>query len=387
MEVQLQPTLLHGVLTPPASKSMAHRAVLALALSGGAGTISNLSASQDISATQQCVAALRSSADALPHLDCGESGSTLRFLIPVALALRGGGVFTGRGRLMQRPQQPYFDIFEKQGIVWEQTDSSLTVQGTLHPGVYQLPGNVSSQFVTGLLYALPLLDGDSVIEVTSPLESRGYVDMTLEMLRRFGITVQDDGQRFQIPGRQVYQPQSVTIEADWSQAAFWYAAIALGSSIDLQGLNAASAQGDRVIVPLFTRLTRPGDLTIDVSDCPDLLPPLAVMAAVRQGKTEFVNAARLRLKESDRLTTTAAMLRGLGGAVQTHPDGLTVQGMSALRGGTVDGANDHRIVMAAAIAATACHAPVTISDAQAVEKSYPTFWEDYKRLGGMIHVL
>lgn len=387
MDVQIQPSLLRGVLTPPASKSMAHRAVLALALSEGTGTISNLSPSQDIAATQQCVDALRTPSDGLPHLDCGESGSTLRFLIPVALALRGGGVFSGRGRLLQRPQQPYFDIFAKQGIIWEQTDTALTIRGTLHPGIYQLPGNVSSQFVTGLLYALPLLDGESVIELTSPLESRSYVDMTLEMLRRFGISIQEDGQRFHVPGGQSYHAQSITIEADWSQAAFWYAAIALGSSIDLQGLNAASTQGDRVIVSLFTRLTRPGDVTIDVSDCPDLLPPLAVMAAVRQGRTAFVNAARLRLKESDRLTTTAAMLRALGGAVQEQPDGLTVQGMSFLRGGTVDGANDHRIVMAAAVAATACRAPVTILGAQAVEKSYPAFWEDYKTLGGDVHVL
>ena len=391
MDIQLQPTRLSGTVTPPASKSMTHRAVLALLLSEGTGSITNASVSQDITATKQCAAALRAQAEpgVLPRLDCGESGSTLRFLIPVVLALWNGGIFTGHGRLMQRPQQPYFDIFREQGISWTQTADALTVQGTLHPGTFRLPGNVSSQFVTGLLYALPLLDGESVIEVTSPLESRSYVDMTLEMLHRFGIQVfvEADGQRFRVPGKQIYHAQTVTIESDWSQAAFWYAALALGSTLDLQGLSLTSAQGDAVVRTHFTRLNRPGDVTIDVSDCPDLLPPLAVMAAVRQGTTFFVNAARLRLKESDRLTTTAAMLRALGGAAQELPDGLTVQGLSALRGGTVDGANDHRIVMAAAIAATACHEPVTILGAQAVEKSYPTFWSEYERLGGAVHVL
>ena len=390
MDIRIIPQKLRGAVTPPASKSMAHRAVLAMALAGGTGTLSNLSDSQDIQATKRCVAALKAPRPEgeLPFLDCGESGSTLRFLIPIALAVAGGGVFTGHGRLMERPQQPYFDIFDEKGIFYGQTDGVLTVRGTLTPGVYRLPGNVSSQFVTGLLYALPLLPGDSTIEITTPLESGGYVDMTLDMLEKFGISVQNKNYAvFHIPGNQVYQGRDITVEGDWSQAGFWYAANFLDNQVAIQGLNADSTQGDRVVASLYWKLAKPGDTDIDVSGCPDLLPPLAVMAAVRSGTTRFVNAARLRIKESDRLATTAALLNALGGHAEEGPDSLTVRGVPAFSGGTVDGANDHRIVMAAAIAATRSSAPVTILGAEAVRKSYPSFWEDYKQLGGVFDVL
>ena len=390
MDIRIIPQKLRGAVTPPASKSMAHRAVLAMALAGGTGTLSNLSDSQDIQATKRCVAALKAPRPEgeLPFLDCGESGSTLRFLIPIALAVAGGGVFTGHGRLMERPQQPYFDIFDEKGIFYGQKGSVLTVRGTLTPGVYRLPGNVSSQFVTGLLYALPLLPGDSTIEITTPLESGGYVDMTLDMLEKFGISVQNENYAvFHIPGNQVYQGRDITVEGDWSQAGFWYSANFLDNQVAIQGLNADSTQGDRVVASLYWKLAKPGDTDIDVSGCPDLLPPLAVMAAVRSGTTRFVNAARLRIKESDRLATTAALLNALGGHAEEGPDSLTVRGVPAFSGGTVDGANDHRIVMAAAIAATRSSAPVTILGAEAVRKSYPSFWEDYKQLGGVFDVL
>ena len=354
-------------------------------LSTHPGTTSNQGDSQDIQATRRCVEVLTTAQPGvLPHLDCGESGSTLRFLIPVALAVAGGGRFTGRGRLMNRPQQPYFDLFDEKNIRYELADGVLTVEGQLTPGVYALPGNVSSQFVTGLLYALPLLPGDSEIRMTTPLESRGYVDMTLDVLAQFGIRVENRNyEAFLVPGNQVYQGRDITLESDWSQAGFWYAALALGSSLEINGLNAFSTQGDMVVVPHYLRLTQSGHLEIDISDCPDLLPPLAVMAAVRQGTTRFTNAARLRLKESDRLTTTAALVNALGGQAEE----LIIHGQEALSGGTVDGANDHRIVMAAAVAATACSAPVTILGAEAVNKSYPGFWDDYRHLGGDVHVL
>ena len=389
MDIRIIPQKLRGAVTPPASKSMAHRAVLAMALAGGTGTLSNLSDSQDIQATKRCVAALKAPRPEgeLPFMDCGESGSTLRFLIPIALAVAGGGVFTGHGRLMERPQQPYFDIFDEKGIFYGQKGSVLTVRGTLTPGVYRLPGNVSSQFVTGLLYALPLLPGDSTIEITTPLESGGYVDMTLDMLEKFGISVQNKNYAvFHISGNQVYQGRDITVEGDWSQAGFWYSANFLDNQVAIQGLNADSTQGDRVVASLYWKLAKPGDTDIDVSGCPDLLPPLAVMAAVRSGTTRFVNAARLRIKESDRLATTAALLNALGGHAEEGPDSLTVRGVPAFSGGTVDGANDHRIVMAAAIAATRSSAPVTILGAEAVRKSYPSFWEDYKQLGGVFDV-
>ena len=390
MDIRITPQKLLGAVTPPASKSMAHRAVLAMALASETGTLSNLSDSQDIQATKRCVEALKAPRPdgELPFLDCGESGSTLRFLIPIALAVSGGGVFTGHGRLMERPQGPYFDIFKEKGIFYEQKDGVLTVQGTLTPGVYRLPGNVSSQFVTGLLYALPLLPGDSTIEITTPLESSGYVDMTLNMLEKFGISVENRNyESFRVPGNQAYQARNIVVEADWSQAGFWYAANFLDNHVSIQGLNADSTQGDRVMASLYRKLAKPGDVDIDVSGCPDLLPPLAVMAAVRNGTTHFINAARLRIKESDRRATTPALLNRLGSSAEDGPDSLTVRGIPSFSGGTVDGANDHRIVMAAAIAATRADAPLTILGAEAVNKSYPSFWDDYKRLGGVFDVL
>ena len=388
MNLCITPGPLEGTVTPPPSKSQAHRAILAQLLAGG-GTVSNLETSQDIEATQRCAAALKAQGTDLPLLDCGESGSTLRFLIPIALALRGGGRFTGRGRLMDRPQKPYFDIFDEKGIFYEQKDGALTVKGELKPGEYRLPGNVSSQFVTGLLYALPLLEGESRIVLTSPLESRGYVDMTLDVLDRFGVRVEvlEDG--FLVPGDQVFQARDFTIEADWSQAAFWLAAGLLGNPVLTVGLSDQSTQGDRVIDEHFASFAWGTWRTveIDVSDCPDLLPPLAVMAAFHDGATRLINAARLRLKESDRLATVTKMLTALGGQVEEGPDWLAIPGTRFLKGGTVDGANDHRIVMAAAIAATRCTGPVTILGAEAVNKSYPRFWEEYKRLGGEFDVL
>ena len=409
MDIQITPRHLSGTVTPPPSKSMAHRLLIAAALGSGISTVRGVAMSQDVEATLRCLTALgghwrettpgtleitgiggrRSTpGTALPHLDCGESGSTLRFFLPIALAVAGGGVFTGQGRLMARPQGPYLDLFREKGIFCEQTDGTLTVRGTLEPGEYHLPGNVSSQFFTGLLFALPLLDGPSTIVPTTAVESWDYILMTLDALTGAGVTAAEPhtpGEAFRVCPA-AYQPFDRTVEADWSQAAFWYAAIALGSQLELTGLNAFSVQGDMAVVPHFLRLTQPGDQEIDVSGIPDLLPPLAVMAAVRSGTTRFVNAARLRMKESDRLETTAALLTTLGVSAQAGPDFLTVQG-GAITGGTVDGANDHRIVMAAAIAATASSSPVTIRGAEAVKKSYPDFWEVYQSLGGVIHVL
>lgn len=391
MNVTILPGTLKGEVTPPSSKSQTHRAVLALMLAQGEGKLSNLAVSEDIQATQDCVAALKSGqpaqADGLPLLDCGESGSTLRFLIPVALAVRGGGHFTGRGRLMERPQGPYIRLFEEKGIFWNQEGACLTVAGQLEPGVYALPGNVSSQFITGLLYALPLLPGDSRIVLTTPLESRGYVDMTLDMLRRFDIKVEEQEDGFLVPGNQIYQARDLTLEADWSGAAFWYAANFLGAQVDIQGLNPDSVQGDRQIGTLYWKLARPGDVDIDLSQCPDLAPPLAVMAAVRKGTTRFVHAGRLRMKESDRLETIARTLNALGAKAQVGEDTLTLEGLDHLEGGTVDGCNDHRIAMMAAVAAVACKEPVTILGAECVKKSYPRFWEDYTALGGEVHGL
>ena len=405
MNVTIIPGRLSGAVTPPPSKSQAHRLIIAAALSDGFCRLSNVALSEDIQATLRCMRTLDADAsadgtiirgadlvdghdDPAPELmDCGESGSTLRFLIPLALALKGKGCFTGRGRLMERPQEPYFELFREKGISWSLEKDILTVEGKLEPGIFSLRGDVSSQFVTGLLYALPLLEGDSEIRLTTDLESRGYVDMTLDALEQFGVRVEYDGARtFRVPGGQYYRHRDLTIEADWSNAAFWYAAVSLGCAVEIQGLNAFSVQGDMRVVPYYVKLQGAGTVELDVSQCPDLVPPLAAMAALRAGETtRIVNAGRLRIKESDRLASVTQVLNAMGADVEEHPDALTIRGKERLAGGvTVSGHNDHRIAMMAAVAAIRCDKAVTITGAECVKKSYPDFWAHYEALGGRI---
>ena len=407
MNVTITPTLLRGAITPPPSKSQAHRLIIAAALAEGESVISNVALSQDIEATLGCMRALGAQTAmegdtltvrgigprrvpcgacmcGIPHLDCGESGSTLRFLIPVALAVAGGGIFTGRGRLLARPQKPYADLFAAKGIFFAQEAQAITVGGALEPGRFELPGDVSSQFATGLLYALPLLAGDSDVALTTPLESRGYVDMTLQALEQFGITVEERTGGWHVPGGQTYRPVRAAVEADWSQAGFWYAAAGTGHAVAVTGMRSGSAQGDRAIAGLVKEFDRP-ERIIDVSQIPDLAPPLAALAALRPGVTRLVNAARLRMKESDRLSAIADVLAALGASVEEGADFLTITGSDVLPGGVaVSGHNDHRIAMMAAIAAARCAAPVTVTGAECVAKSYPDFWEEYERLGGRI---
>lgn len=405
MDITITPRLLRGAITPPPSKSQAHRVIIAAALSDGFCRLSNVDLSEDIQATLRCMRTLDADASAdgtlirgadlvdghdepAPEvMDCGESGSTLRFLIPIALALKGEGRFTGRGRLMDRPQGPYEALFREKGIVWERTGSLLTVRGRLAHGSFLLRGDVSSQFITGLLYALPLLEGDSEIILTTPLESRGYVDMTLDALGQFGVQATYDGGRiFYVPGGQIYRHRDAALEGDYSQAAFYYAAAGLGSQVEVRGLNPRSVQGDRVIRSQCRALAGTGTVELDMSQCPDLVPPLAVYAALRAGeRTRLTNAGRLRLKESDRLAAVAQVLTALGAEAAEGPDSLIITGKAALSGGvTVDSHNDHRIAMMAAIAATRCQAPVTVAGAECVSKSYPRFWEDYEALGGVL---
>ena len=247
---------------------------------------------------------------------------------------------------------------------------------------------MSSQFITGLLFVLPLLDGDSDLVLTSPLESRGYVDLTLDVLRTFGIRVEERADAFHVPGSQHYESRDFTVEADWSQAAFWYAANFAGGQVDIQGLNMDSKQGDKVIALQYWQLAKPGEAELDVSQCPDLVPPLAAMAAVRAGTTHLTHAARLRMKESDRLSTVAAALRAMGTQVEEGADSLTIHGRERLPGGgTVDCCNDHRIAMMAAVSAAFAQAPVKLLGAECVRKSYPEFWDHFIQLGGEAHGL
>jgi len=402
MNVIITPSKLTGAVTPPASKSQSHRLVIAAALAQGTSRIGNLSHSEDIDATLDCMAALgarweagaitgvsagRAGEGPLPRLDCRESGSTLRFLIPVALALRGGGVFTGKGRLLRRPMEPYEKLFRDRGIFYQAGEEQIVVKGELKAGNYTLPGDVSSQFITGLLFALPLLDGESELTLTTPLQSAGYVDMTLEALDQFGVRVEKLANGWRIQGPQRPQAGERRAEGDWSQAAFYYAARGLGNPVEIWGMNPDSAQGDRIIRAYAGQLNGTGTVTLDVSQCPDLAPALAVHAALRAGETtHIVGGARLRMKESDRIEAITSELNKLGAQVTQTADSMTIRGVSALNGGETDSHNDHRIAMMLAIAATRSRGPVLIRDAGSVAKSYPHFWEDYQMLGGRIAV-
>ena len=415
----ISPSVIRGTLTPPPSKSAAHRLLIAAALAGE-GRVRGLSLSADMEATLRAVRGLgvsvrldgdaacfspappSSSPSPLP-VDCGESGSTLRFLIPLYAARGIPAVFTGHGRLPQRPLGVYADCLPPHGVTLSAASGlPLTVTGRLTGGDFALPGDVSSQFITGLLFALPLCREDSRIRLTTPLESAGYVDMTLQVLRQAGIRVEPLEDGWFIPGSQTYRPLDTAVESDWSQAAFLLAAGALGGEVTLTGLNPASAQGDREALSLFRRFgaaveEAPGRIVcrkaplhgidIDAAQIPDLVPVLAVTAALADGVTHITGAARLRLKESDRLAAVADGIRRLGGRVEESPDSLTISGVSRLAGGRAEGYNDHRIVMALSMAALGCEAPVTVTDAQSVAKSWPAFFEDYRAIGGTAHVI
>ena len=410
MNLTLTNAPLSGTIDAIASKSAAHRMLLCAALADSESTLRLNATSEDIEATLGCLRTLGAeitvSGDCLTvtppaqypkkaEFDCGESGSTLRFLVPVAAALGIDATFTGHGRLPQRPMQPLLDALRSHGVTVSD-GFPLRLSGRLRPGVFTLPGNISSQFITGLLLALPLCGGESLLRVEGTLESRPYVDLTKQVLTRFGVMIHEKDNCLTIPSAR-YRHGDFTVEGDWSNAAFW-----LCSGVAVRGLDPNSVQGDRRVLDCLrafgATVTQTdgvfqadcGDLhgcVIKAADIPDLVPVLAVLAAAAKGRTRIYGASRLRLKESDRIATTAAMLTALGGSVEATGDGLLIDGRSALTGGTVDGAGDHRIVMAAAVAAQRCAGPVTITGAEAVNKSYPTFFKEYQEHGGHIHVV
>lgn len=416
-----------GLVRIPPSKSAAHRQVLCAALSRGKCTLSHVDMSEDIQATVAAVEALgakvsfdeAATLDAAnlgrqnAAIDCRESGSTLRFLIPIAAALGVSARFVGRGRLPERPLGVYGELLPAHGVEFRsQGGLPLEISGKLKSGVYRMPGNVSSQFVTGLLFALPLLEGDSEIVLTSPLESKGYVALTLSILREYGVTAQETPQGWHIPGGQRYTPHNCQVEGDWSQAAFFLCMAALsptGAPVAIQGLDAASLQGDKACVELFRQFGLPVSweggvltarnprarepfgglrgITIDAAQIPDMVPALSVCAALSQGETRILNAQRLRLKESDRLAAMAEAISGLGGRAQATADGLRIWGVPQLQGGVAQGKNDHRVVMALAAAGLRCAGTLAVTDAQSIRKSYPGFFRDFTTLGGSAHVL
>ncbi len=415
MRVTVFPFTPRGAVKAIASKSDAHRLLLAAALSDKKTVVRCETLSDDIKATVSCLNAL--CADVTPYaqgfavtpqttdsacsLDCGESGSTFRFLLPVACALGKTAQLVLHGRLPERPMEPLFTLLEEHGIRLSGKGTRLlTAEGQLKNGLYKLPGDISSQYITGLLFALPLLLGDSEIVLTSPLQSKPYVDMTLSVLERFGIHIEAYDDTFRIFGGQVYHSPYISItEGDWSNAAFFLCAAAARGSVTVGGLSPLSAQGDRAVCAFLRGFgasvsenengvtVESGTLkgiTVDASENPDLVPALCVVAAAAEGVTHIENAGRLRLKESDRLFTVTQSLSALGADIKETGDGLTVRGTETLRGGTVDAFGDHRIVMACAAAAVLCENPVVIENAEAVNKSYPSFFEDLTALGAKV---
>lgn len=386
--MKVEPGSLVGPVVPPPSKSDAHRALICSALADPNTQPSGLHGplSEDIRATRTCLAALLSGE---PELDCRESGTTLRLLLPLAAALGRPVTFTGSGRLPYRPLQEYQSIFAGHGVRLdfpERTSLPVQIRGTLTAGRFEVPGHISSQYVSGLLLALPLLDGDSEIVMTSPLQSAPYVEMTRHTMQKFGVRSQQTAAGYTIPGGQCYQAVAYEVEADYSQAAYWLTANYTGSRIDIKGLSLNSVQGDRAIIDLLAGFSAGGDsFTIDVSQVPDLVPILSVAAAATPAVTRLTNAARLRLKESDRLASTENALTAIGVDIRQVGDGLLIRGGLPLSGGQAGSHGDHRIAMALAIAALSTREGVTITGARSVEKSYPDFFEQLRRLGGKCH--
>lgn len=401
MDITAYPGRLQGKIAAVPSKSVAHRAIIAAALADQTTRLllPRGGISQDIAATINCIKALGGEVTAGEQelqvtpiaqvrnravLDCGESGTTLRFMLPVAAALSDNFSLTGAGRLAERPLEDLCLALEANGCICSSHSLPLGVSGRLHAGEFVLPGRISSQYVSGLLLAAAVLDGPSRIILNSPLQSAGYVEITRDVMRSFGITTVQEGESYALSPSGYHSPGSLVIEGDWSNAAFWLAARRLGSAIEISGLSPDSSQPDRCVEALLDHLGNAA--VIDVANCPDLMPILAVLAAASSGETHFVNAARLRLKESDRIAAVAQGLTDLGIAVAERPDGLTVHG-GKISGGAVSGYNDHRLVMSWAIAALIAEQPITIKGAEAVAKSYPDFWQDYQSLGGKIDVL
>ncbi len=435
MNVTIHPHELTGTVQAIASKSVAHRMLILSALCPSATDIRCNATSEDIEATARVLNALgahvtkaeegfhveplpgSSASDNIREaqkgavLDCGESGSTLRFMLPVVAALGCGASFTGHGRLAKRPLSPLYEELAEGGCTLSPQGSfPLTISGKLKRRSFTLPGNVSSQFVSGLLLASPLMEGPLHILVEEPVQSRPYISITENALAAFGADVlscpeTENGKRclalmVSPSSTPVRSPGTIEVEGDWSNAAFWLCAGALSHEpVSITGLDLTSVQGDRAVLgalALFgARVSRKANrvtivrdhleaATMDVHDVPDLVPALAAVACYAKGTTRLTNAGRLRLKESDRLETTAAALNAMGGQVSAEGDTLVIEGTGTLAGGTVDAANDHRIAMAAAVAATCATGPTTIEGAECVSKSYPAFFEDYASLAGSV---
>ncbi len=397
-KVILKNSVLKGSLTLPPSKSAAHRALVCSFLAGS-GTVSPIIDSKDMRAMLQAISALQSDASVV---DCIESGNTLRFIIPVAAALGKKVTFTGSGRLPERPIGDYLRLLPEHGVKCVSDGGlPLSIEGKLTAGRYEIAGNISSQYITGLLLALPIVDGDSEIVLTTKLESKPYVDMTLKVMRDFGVTVEETDNGYFVKGKQKYQPRDYYVESDWSQAAFFLTAGAINSDIELKGLDLDSTQGDKEIVDILRRFGADiqadeksvrckksplKGIEVDVTDIPDTVPAIAVAASFADGTTVITGAKRLRYKESDRIESVASNLRLMGVDVAVNEDGMVITG-SPVHGAQLNGYNDHRIVMAFSVAALCADGETRITEPDSVNKTYPSFFDDYNMLGGKADVI
>ena len=409
MDIKIIPSPISGRIEAIASKSFAHRALICACLSKGGSRIKINTTSADIEATVSCLRSLGAVIEkngsvytVIPsdfsyenaEIDCGESGSTLRFLLPVICAAGIKTVVNASGRLPERPLSPLKEELIRMGAVISD-EFPLSVSGRIESGEFTLRGDVSSQFVTGLLMALSYLGGGK-INLISPVESRPYIDMTVQVLKKFGADIKEENNIFYINNSPLHGCD-FTVEGDWSNAAF---PLCMGAEVT--GLDPDSAQGDKAIIDVLKKMgavitensgTYKCDVScvhgceIDASDIPDAVPVIAAISATAEGKTVIYNAKRLRLKESDRINSICTMLRNLGADISETDDGMVINGRKNLLGGEVDSFNDHRIAMAAAVVAVKCENPVIIRNADAVNKSYPDFWDDYNKLGGNAHVL
>lgn len=415
------PSCLSGMTAAPASKSEAHRRMICAGLSQRESVLSGFMDSADMEATSRCLEALGAvlkrqnntltiqgfveKPELLPIFDCGESGSTLRFFVPIAMALTGGGIFRMYGRLGQRPMDVYRELFVPRGVLWHMGEGAdgaaeLTVSGQLHPGSYVIQGDVSSQFVSGLLFALPLLQGDSTLTVLPPVESAGYINMTIKALQDSGIRLEEtEPFSWRIPGFQQYRSVSGYLHGDWSQAAVLLCAGALGANVAVSHLSTDTMQGDAAVLKHLQalgaevhqdaqgiRVTRgtPKSAVLDMHDCPDIAPILALVCQMAPGDSRLTGCRRLRLKECDRLAATVELLNTLGGCCEEEGDDIVVHGVTQLKGGTLKDYNDHRMVMLASIAALVSQEPVTVPGVQALNKSWPGFLTVYRNLGGRV---
>lgn len=422
MQVKVTPSNVSGSVSIPSSKSISHRAIICASLAKGTSTISNITYSKDIDATISCMRAFGAhietsesscvvtgtelfSQEGNITCDCCESGSTLRFLIPVGACTNGHVTYLGKGRLLSRPMKIYETIFKEQGLLFNQSEESIQIEGHLKPQTYQIDGNISSQFISGLLFVLPLLKEDSVIEILPPYESKSYVDLTLDMLKNFGVHIeQKDEFTYFIPGNQEYKAHDVIVEGDYSQMAFFGVLSALNQTITCTNMNLESHQGDKAILDqlknagctievdngISVQSTKCIGQTIDLANCPDLGPILCVLASYSKGTTHIINAQRLRMKESDRIEAMESELKKWNVDITSTQDSITIVGKEEYRMDSMPmifGHNDHRIVMAMTVFGLCANTPCIIDDAQAITKSYPTFFEDIQSLGGKVEVI